>query len=104
MYAVVEISGKQFKVEEGRFIDADLLSPNSGETSLTFDKVALISKDGQVTVGSPFIKGAQIKTTIVKNFKDKKIIVFKQKPKKGTRLKQGHRQQYTRLMVDSIVA
>jgi large subunit ribosomal protein L21 len=103
MYAVVEISGKQFKVEEGRFVDADLLSVEENTQELVFDKVSLISKDGQVTIGAPFISGAKIKATIVKNFKDKKVIVFKQKPKKGTRLKQGHRQPYTRVMIDSII-
>jgi large subunit ribosomal protein L21 len=104
MFAIVEISGKQFKVEEGRFVDSDLLALEPNQTSLVFDKVALVSKNGDVKVGKPFIEGAQVKATVMKSFKDKKIIVFKQKPKKGTRLKQGHRQQYTRLMVDSIIA
>jgi len=104
MFAIVEISGKQFKVEEGRFIDSDLLTLESDQTSLVFDKVALISKDGDVKVGKPFIEGAQVKATVMKSFKDKKVLIFKQRPKKGTRLKQGHRQQYTRLMIDSISA
>jgi large subunit ribosomal protein L21 len=101
MYAVVEISGKQFKVEEGRFIDVDL---QADATEFSFDKVLLVSDDSGVKSGAPFLKGATVKAKLVKNFKDKKIIVFKQKPKKGTRLKQGHRQQYSRVMIEKIEA
>lgn len=99
-YAIVEISGKQFKVEEGRFIDVDLLDASKKE--FLFDTVLLVSTGSSVTSGVPYVKGASVSASLVKNFKDKKIIIFKQKPKKGTRLKQGHRQQYSRIMIDSI--
>ncbi|NBV98598.1 MAG: 50S ribosomal protein L21 [Proteobacteria bacterium] len=102
MYAVVEISGKQFKVEEGRFIDIDL--QNTDSPDFTFDKVLLVSKDGNIKAGSPFLAGASIKAKLIKDFKDKKVLIFKQRPKKGTRLKQGHRQQYTRVMIEKIEA
>lgn len=100
MYAVVEISGKQFKVEEGRFIDVDLQP--EGFTEFSFDKVLLVADGSDIKSGVPFVKNATVKAKLVKNFKDKKIIVFKQKPKKGTRLKQGHRQQYSRVMIEKI--
>ena len=102
MYAVIEVSGKQFKVEEGRFIDVDLQSTDLPDFS--FDKVLLVSDNGVIKAGTPFLAGVSVKAKLVKNFKDKKIIVFKQKPKKGTRLKQGHRQQYSRVMIEKIEA
>lgn len=102
MYAVVEISGKQFKVEEGRFIDVDLQSQDSADFS--FEKVLLVSKDGDIKAGNPFIAGASVKGKLIKDFKDKKVLIFKQRPKKGTRLKQGHRQQYSRIMIEKIDA
>jgi large subunit ribosomal protein L21 len=105
-YAIVEISGKQFKVEEGRFIDVDLLEASLSEspTPIKFETVCLVSKGDKLLTGTPFVKGASVSLSFMKNFKDKKVIVYKQKPKKGTRLKQGHRQPYSRLMVDSISA
>lgn len=102
MYAVVEISGKQFKVEEGRFIDVDLQSQDSAD--FNFEKVLLVSKDGDIKTGNPFVSGASVKGKLVKDFKDKKVLIFKQRPKKGTRLKQGHRQQYRRIMIEKIDA
>jgi large subunit ribosomal protein L21 len=102
MYAIVEISGKQFKVEEGRFIDVDLQA--EGTDTFSFDKVLLFSNGSEIKSGSPFLSNVTVRAKLLKNFKDKKILIFKQKPKKGTRLKQGHRQQYSRLMIEKIDA
>lgn len=100
MYAVVEISGKQYKVEEGKFIDVDLQGTDS--ESLSFDKVLLASDSNNSVVGTPYIDGAEITAKVMKSFKDKKVLVYKMRPKKGTRTKQGHRQKFTRLMIEAI--
>jgi len=102
MYAIVEISGKQYKVEEGRYIDVDLLGQDEG-ASLTFDQVLLVSDGKKPTIGKPTVDGATIKAKLLKNRKDKKIIVYKQRPKKGTRKKQGHRQQFSRIQIEKII-
>ncbi|MCH2228480.1 MAG: 50S ribosomal protein L21 [Candidatus Caenarcaniphilales bacterium] len=102
MYAIVEISGKQYKVEEGKFIDIDL--QDAADSKFTSDKVLLVSNEGSTVIGSPYVEGAEVSGTFMKNFRDKKVLVYKMRPKKGTRTKQGHRQNYSRLMIDSIKA
>lgn len=103
MYAVVEISGKQYKVEEGKFIDVDLQSDEL-ESEVKFDKVLLTSDGSDVKVGAPYLEGAEVTAKLLKNLKDKKVLVYKMRPKKGTRTKQGHRQNYSRFLVSSIKA
>lgn len=103
MYAIVEISGKQYKVEEGRYVDVDNLNEDEG-ASLSFDKVLLVSDGKTATVGQPAVEGASISAKVLKNYKDKKVIVYKFKRKKGYRRKQGHRQQYTRVQIEKINA
>ncbi len=101
MLAIVETGGKQYQVEEGRFIDIDLLNANE-EDSFVFDKVVMIVNGEESKVGQPYVDGASIKAKIMKHDKAKKIIVYKQRCKKGYRRKQGHRQQFTRVMIESI--
>ncbi len=102
MYAIAEIQGKQYKVEEGRYLDVDLLNQKAGSI-LDIDKVLLVSDSNKsVKVGKPYIEGASVSVEVQKSIKDNKIIVFKQRPKKGTRRKQGHRQQYSRILVKKI--
>ncbi len=101
MYAIVEISGKQYKVEEGRYIDVDFLGEEEG-ASLNFDQVLLTSDGKKVEIGKPTIAGASVKAKLLQNGKDKKIIVYKMRPKKGTRTKQGHRQQFSRIQIEKI--
>ncbi len=101
MLAIVETGGKQYQVEEGRFVDVDLLNA-SAEDSFVFDKVVMIVNGENSKVGQPYVDGASIKAKIMKHDKDKKIIVYKQRCKKGYRRKQGHRQQFTRVMIESI--
>jgi large subunit ribosomal protein L21 len=100
-YAIVEAGGKQFKVEPGRFYDINRLAAEEEET-VTLDRVLFIENDGEVTIGHPVIEGATVETTVLRHLRGRKIIVYKMRPKKKTRKKQGHRQDLTRLMVNSI--
>ncbi len=100
-YAIVEIGGGQIRVEPGRFYDINLLAAEP-ESSYTIDKVLLVNDDNDVTVGRPFIEGATVEGTVMRHRRGKKVIVYKMQPKKKTRKKRGHRQEVTRLMIDSI--
>ena len=100
-YAIVEIGGGQLRVEPGRFYDINLLAAEP-DSSYTIDKVLLVSNDDDVTVGRPFIEGASVEGTVMRHRRGKKVIVYKMQPKKKTRKKRGHRQELTRLMIDSI--
>ena len=103
MYAIIETGGKQLKVEEGSVIYVEKLDVNEGE-SYTFDKVVAVCKD-DLTLGTPYVEGAKVTCKVEKQGKEKKIVIFKYKQKKGsTRRKQGHRQPYTKLTVESIAA
>ncbi|MDX9848929.1 MAG: 50S ribosomal protein L21 [Anaerolineaceae bacterium] len=100
-YAIVESGGKQFKAVEGTALEVDLLPVEVGE-QLDLNQVLLFVDGDEVKVGAPELNGAKVKTTVVSHIKGPKIIIFKYKPKKRIRVKTGHRQQYTRLMVNSI--
>jgi len=101
MYAVIETGGKQLKVEVGTEIYVEKLEVEAEEV-YTFDKVVLIG-DKTVKLGSPYIKDATVTAKVIKQGKEKKIVIFKYKSKKGsTHRKQGHRQPYTKLVVESI--
>ena len=101
MYAVIETGGKQLRVESGRFYDVDLLSASEGD-KISIDNVLLVQHDGGVHIGQPLVEGALVEGTVMKHLRGKKIIVYKMRPKKKTRKKKGHRQELTRLMIDSI--
>ena len=101
MYAIVETGGKQYKLEEGRYVDIELLDAKADD-KVTFDKIVMLVNGKKSKVGQPYVTGASVEGTIVKHDKAKKIIVFKQRPKKGYRKKQGHRQQFTRVMITKI--
>ena len=101
-YAIIEAGGKQYRAEEGKLITVDLLPAEIGET-IVIDKVVLLCDGDSVTVGTPYIKGASVNTTVDDQIKGKKILVFKYKPRINYRKRAGHRQKYTRLLVDSIV-
>ncbi len=100
-YAIVEAGGTQIRVEPGRFYDINLLSVDP-ESGYTIDKVLLVNHEGEVTVGRPFIEGATVEGTVMRHRRGKKVIVYKMQPKKKTRKKRGHRQELTRLMINSI--
>ena len=98
MYAVIESCGKQYKVAEGDVVFFEKLDAEEGK-KVTFDKVVLVSDDGKVQVGEPYVKGVKVEGKVVSHGKGKKIIVFKMKAKKNERTKQGHRQQIGRAHV-----
>jgi len=101
MYAIVETGGKQYQVEEGRYVDVELLDGEK-DSKVVFDKIVMIVNGKKSKVGQPYVSGASVEGKIVIHGRDKKIIVYKQRPKKGYRKKQGHRQGYTRVMISKI--
>ncbi len=103
MYAIVDINGKQFKVEEGKFIDIDLQAQEAGAV-ITLDKVLMVSDGKKANIGKPVLAGATVTAKLLKNYQDKKVIVYKMRPKKGYRRKYGHRQEYSRVMIEKINA
>lgn len=103
MYAVIETGGKQFRVQEGDVFYVEKLEANVGD-SVIIDKVLLVEKDGVVSIGTPVVAGATAVLKVVEHGKGAKIIVFKFKPKKNYRRKQGHRQPYTKVLVEALQA
>lgn len=101
MYAVIVTGGKQYKVQEGDILFVEKLGVEEGET-VTFDQVLAVSGDQGLTMGEPTVAGASVTAKVVKNGKDKKIRIFKYKAKKGYRRRQGHRQPYTKVQVETI--
>jgi large subunit ribosomal protein L21 len=100
-YAIVETSGKQLRVEPGQFYDIDRLAVDE-EGSVTLENVLFVNNDGDILVGQPTVEGATVTGTVMRHLRGRKVIVYKMKPKKKTRKKRGHRQELTRLMIDSI--
>ncbi|HEY9059767.1 MAG TPA: 50S ribosomal protein L21 [Pseudobacteroides sp.] len=103
MYAVIETGGKQYKVQEGDVVFIEKLTADEGAV-VTFDKVLAVSKEGGVSFGSPIVANATVSGKVLSHGKEKKIIIFKYKPKKGYRRKQGHRQPYTKVQIEKINA
>lgn len=103
MYAVIETGGKQYKVQEGDVVFIEKLDAEDGSV-VTFDKVLALSNEDVLTVGSPLVAGATVEATVVKSGKNKKIMIFKYKSKKGYRKRQGHRQAYTKVQISTINA
>ena len=101
LYAIAESSGQQFWFEVNRYYDIDRLNAKEKE-KITLDKILLIKDKNSITVGQPYVKDAKIELEVVSHKRDKKIIVYKMRPKKKTRRKMGHRQELTRVMVKSI--
>jgi large subunit ribosomal protein L21 len=101
MYAIVETGGKQYQVEEGRYLKVELLE-GQAEDKVVFDKVVMLVNGKKSKVGQPYVSGASVEGVIMVNDKEKKVIVYKQRPKKGYRLKQGHRQMFSKVMINKI--
>ncbi len=103
LYAVIETGGKQYRVSTGDAIYVEKLNVNEGD-EIVFDRILLVSQDGNTQVGTPYVDGAKVVAKVAKHGKQKKIIVFKYKAKKNYRRKRGHRQPYTKLVIESITA
>ena len=100
-YAIIEASGRQFWVEPGRFYDFNRLDLNPGD-KIALRRVLLVNQEGNVTVGQPCLSNAKVEATVLGHINSKKITVYKMRPKKKTRKKQGHRANLTRIIVNNI--
>jgi large subunit ribosomal protein L21 len=103
MYALVEILGKQYKAEKGKTIKVDKIGKNHGD-KIEFDTILLLSDNGKVDVGAPYLPGARVKATVGEQVKGKKVVIYKYKKRKSYRRKRGFRGQYTNITVDEIIA
>ncbi len=103
MFAIVEIAGQQFKVEKDQTVYVHRLQQAEG-ASIELNNVLLLNNNGNVKVGLPTIAGARIGATVLSHLKGDKVIVFKKKRRKGYRKKNGHRQSFTKIKIDSITA
>ena len=105
MYAIVEINGQQFKVEQGQKLYVNRIKDVEAGKTVEFEKVLLVDADGAVKVGAPTVDGAKVVCEVVNPLvKGEKVIVFKMKRRKGYRKKNGHRQQFTQVEVKSVIA
>ena len=103
MYAIMETGGKQYRVQEGDVVFIEKIE-GEADSKVTFDKIVLVADDNGAKVGAPYVDGATVEATLLKNGKGKKITVFTYKPKKSEKRKMGHRQPYTQLRIESIKA
>ena len=101
MYAIVDIAGQQFKVEKNKFVYAPLLAGEAG-SKVDFNEVLLVDNDGKIKVGEPNVKGASVSGKILEHVKGDKVIIFKKKRRKGYRVKNGHRQQFSKVLIEDI--
>ena len=105
MYAIVEINGHQFKAEAGKKLFVHHIQNAENGATVEFDKVLLVDKDGNITVGAPTVEGAKVVCQVVSNMvKGDKVLVFHKKRRKGHRKLNGHRQQFTELTITEVVA
>ena len=102
MYAVVEIAGQQFKVEKDQKVYVNRLEGKEG-SKISFDNILMLDNSGKIVLGNPVVKGASVEAKIVKHLKDDKVIVFKKKRRKGYKVKNGHRQALTQILVENIL-
>lgn len=103
MFAVLETGGKQYKVQDGDVIFIEKI-PGENDSQVVFDKIVAVGQGSDVKIGAPYVEGATVEANIVKTGKAKKVIVYKMKPKKNYRRKQGHRQPYTKVQITAINA
>jgi len=103
MYAIMETGGKQYRVQVGDVVFVEKLEGEALST-ISFDKVVLVGDENGTKVGAPYVEGATVNATLLKNGKGKKITVFTYKPKKGEKRKMGHRQPYTQVRIEAINA
>ena len=104
MYAIVEILGQQFKVEQGKKLFIHRMAEAERGETVEFDKVLLVDNDGTVTVGAPVVNGAKVVCEVISHVRGEKVIVFHKKRRKGYRKRNGHRQDFTELIIKEIIA
>jgi large subunit ribosomal protein L21 len=102
MFAIVDISGRQMKLEPGRFVYVNRMNHAEGE-EVVLDKVMLVENDGTTRIGKPYVAGATVKATVLSHLRDDKVIVFKKKRRKGYKKRNGHRQDLTKLQISAII-
>jgi large subunit ribosomal protein L21 len=100
-YAIVEISGRQFWIEAGKFYDINRIPTDIGK-EITLNRVLLVNNDGELLIGKPYLDKVKIQGKVLEHLRGKKTIVYKMRPKKKTRKKQGHRQELTRVLIENI--
>ena len=103
MFAIVNIAGQQFKVQEGQEIFVHSLNKEEGE-KVSFDEVLLVGKEGATTIGAPTVASASVDATVLGAQKGDKVVIFKKKRRKGYKVKNGHRQSFTKIKIDTIKA
>ena len=101
MYAILDVNNRQYKVKKGQEIYVDLQNSEIGE-NLTFNKVLLTEDEGSITVGTPMLDNASVAASVISHVKGDKVIIFKKKRRKGYKVKKGHRQNFTKIRIDSI--
>jgi large subunit ribosomal protein L21 len=101
-YAIVEISGRQFWIEPGKYYDFNRIPTDLGK-QISLNRVLLLNNEGEIFVGKPYVESVEIKGKILEHLRGKKTIVYKMRPKKKTRRKQGHRQELTRVLIEDII-
>ena len=101
LFAIAETSGRQFLFKVNKYYDLDRINAREKEI-ITLDNILLIKENNNISIGKPYIKNAKVQVEVMSHLRDKKIIVYKMRPKKKTRRKMGHRQELTRVMVKSI--
>jgi large subunit ribosomal protein L21 len=103
MYAIISSGNKQYKVQEGDIITVEKLEVDAG-SSYSFEEVLALGGEGDLAIGTPYVAGAQVVASVIGNGKDKKVIIYKYKSKKGFHKKKGHRQPFTKLKIEKIAA
>ena len=101
-YAIVELSGRQFWIEESKHYDLNRIPANTN-SQINLNRVLLVNNEGDILIGEPYLENVKIKAKILKHFRGRKILVYKMRPKKKTRKKQGHRQDLTRISINDII-
>jgi large subunit ribosomal protein L21 len=101
-YAIVEISGRQFWIEQGKYYDFYRIPTELGK-QIIMNRVLLLNNEGDLLVGRPYLETVKVKGKILEHLRGKKTIVYKMRPKKKTRKKQGHRQELTRVFIEDII-
>ena len=101
-YAIIEISGRQFWIETGKYYDFNRIPTELGK-QITLNRVLLLNNDGDILIGKPYLDSVKITGKVLEHFRGKKKIVYKMRPKKKTRKKQGHRQELTRVLIEDII-